>query len=434
MLKSVIRRATGSSLASGISSLVVGTTAARAIGLLALPVISRIYTPEDFGQFSLLTATVTILIPIITLGYAQALPLARSERRAANVLAVAWVVGGVGVLIVAALAAILPGIAGSNQLLISLVAIAPFIVLTLAATVFLESLNVWSLRRRRYRDNAIVHIIQSAVGSSIKIGLGLIGLKPMGLLVADASGNSVSALFHLKRSGQSLGAAIRMIRRKRMLQVLVFYRRFVYFRAPAQTLAMISDKAPILLATAMFGIETSGQLGLAFLVIAVPLQLIGRSTAKVAYVELAKLYRHSRDESLRMIRLLIVRMLMLLSVPAILLAVAGPQIFSVVFGAAWVQAGIFASILSVYLVFRLVATSLQDVFSIVGRQGTFLLLSACSAMTSIGAFFIARQLGLGPNGFVGLFVGLLSIVFLMQIILTYQVVRNAIRTHAAGQT
>ena len=56
---------------------------ARAFGLAAIPVLSRLYSPSEFGGFALYTSTVLVLAPLATLRYHVAIALPTGERSAA---------------------------------------------------------------------------------------------------------------------------------------------------------------------------------------------------------------------------------------------------------------------------------------------------------------------------------------------------------------
>src|SRR5690606_11297779 len=67
-------------------TLAFGASAAKAVGLLAMPIITRLYSPADFGLFAVFSSMVLLLFPLLTLRYCIVLPLPRSERLAANAL------------------------------------------------------------------------------------------------------------------------------------------------------------------------------------------------------------------------------------------------------------------------------------------------------------------------------------------------------------
>ena len=64
--------------------LATGNSIGKLLGILSIPIITRIYTPEHLGTLSVFIAISSVLIPFGTLGYSIALPLPRSDKTATN--------------------------------------------------------------------------------------------------------------------------------------------------------------------------------------------------------------------------------------------------------------------------------------------------------------------------------------------------------------
>ena len=65
-----------------------GSAIAKLIGVLSLPVLTRLYTPSECGIMAVFLAFVQIVTPILTLRYGLVIPLARRDATAINVVAV----------------------------------------------------------------------------------------------------------------------------------------------------------------------------------------------------------------------------------------------------------------------------------------------------------------------------------------------------------
>src|SRR5690606_38995382 len=68
--------------------LATGGGLGKVIGILTLPVITRIYSPEHMGVLSVFVAFTALLVPVGTLRYSAAIPLPKNDKLAVN-LAVA---------------------------------------------------------------------------------------------------------------------------------------------------------------------------------------------------------------------------------------------------------------------------------------------------------------------------------------------------------
>ena len=66
--------------------LALGAGSAQAIGLAATPILTRIYSPSDFGLLSVFMSAVYLMAPFTNLRYAMAIPLPKSDGMAFNVI------------------------------------------------------------------------------------------------------------------------------------------------------------------------------------------------------------------------------------------------------------------------------------------------------------------------------------------------------------
>ena len=97
-VKTFIARFRGSEFAKNTAVLTIGTAVAQAIGVLITPILSRIFTPADYGLVALYGAVVTICATVITLRYEIRVLLPEADDEAKNivilVVVLALVIGG----------------------------------------------------------------------------------------------------------------------------------------------------------------------------------------------------------------------------------------------------------------------------------------------------------------------------------------------------
>ena len=68
--------------------MVTGTALGQSASIVLAPVLTRLYTPDQFGYLSVYTAALTIFGVIAVLGFELAIPIAASELEVANLLAI----------------------------------------------------------------------------------------------------------------------------------------------------------------------------------------------------------------------------------------------------------------------------------------------------------------------------------------------------------
>lgn len=75
-----------SEFSKNIITLMTGTTIAQAIPIAISPILTRIYTPEDFGIFAIYLAITSIIAVIATGRYEMAIMLPKEEKDVKSIL------------------------------------------------------------------------------------------------------------------------------------------------------------------------------------------------------------------------------------------------------------------------------------------------------------------------------------------------------------
>lgn len=374
--------------------LALGVGSAKLIGLAAIAVLTRIYTPEHFGVLSVFTAMIALLVPMATLRYVVAIPLPKSDRLAINLLGLCLLLILVSTLLLALLfwllgPRILP--AFSMELLLPYWWLIP---IGLLCTSIYEVLTLWATRQQAFKPMAKTQVWQMLLGSTVKIGLGLLAIKPLGLLIGQVvqqSGGIFALTRHFLRSFCELRQSIAGPRMRFLLQR---YADLPKFRLPSQFLLVFSTQAPLLFSAALFGAATTGQLGLALMALGLPLQLLGATTGKAYFSEIAKIGKH-QPAKIHAVTISVMKRLFLLALaPCILLLLVGPSLFSLVFGEQWVDAGRYASVLAFYLLLQFVTSPTVNVFNVYDRQRMSLLLNIFRTALVLSVLFLVNILKL----------------------------------------
>ncbi len=183
MGKQLRNRIRSSPFLKGVLILMSGSVLSQLVPFLASPVLSRIYTPEIFGVYSLFVSTVNILDVFATLKYDMAIVTAKEEAQAVSLL---WVCAGIAAtlcvllfLLAPLIPALFPSFAGSNPLWLYWV---PVSVLFTSA---FSTLNLFCLRLGQYQSITRANIVRAAAAAALQISLGLAGLTIFGLIAGQ---------------------------------------------------------------------------------------------------------------------------------------------------------------------------------------------------------------------------------------------------------
>jgi len=406
-----------------MAMLASGTAVARAIGALSIPVITRIYLPEHFGVLAVFTSLTALLVPFGTLRYSMALPLPKRDGTALN-LAVLCVSS---LLIVSLLVTLVFWLTAPYLLeLLSMQQLLPFwwlLPLAIAGTGLYELLSHWAVRDKAFKPLARTKIWQAVIGAITKIGLGLLGLKPLGLLIGQVFTQAGGVFSLFKNFFGKFRSTWRHVSRTRIRFLIRRYADFPKYRLPSQFLLVFSTKAPLLYFAWHFGADITGQLGLALMVMALPINLFGQTTGKAYYGEIAKIGRKNPDKIYEITKN-VTKKLFLISVPPFLvLLFGGPWLFQFIFGEVWREAGVFASMLAVYLLTQFVSSPLVNAMTVFEKQLMFLIINLVRLCGLIIIFGISYSLLLSPEATVLIYSIGLSIHYIFTAYLVFRIIK-----------
>jgi O-antigen/teichoic acid export membrane protein len=124
------------------------------------------------------------------------------------------------------------------------------------------------------------------------------------------------------------------------------YRSFALISAPSGIINALGAQAPSAVLPYLYGPAVSGQYSLAMRVLSQPMVFIGQATNQVLWGSTARVFAED-PARLWPLFLRVNALLFAVMAPAFVLTYFGAEIFSLMFGAAWRQAGDFAGVMMI---------------------------------------------------------------------------------------
>ncbi len=378
-----------SSFFTSVLKLVSGTTLAQLITILTAPFITRLFAPEAFGLLNVFSSMITIVAVVICLRYEFAIILPEDDEDAANLVGVCVLIAfGISLLIGVFLLVL-------GRPLVNLLKapnIYPFLWLIpigLMIQGLFQALNYWNTRTKRFGRLSIARVAASSTTSALPIFLAFIGQATAASLVFSyVAGTFVYACALgaqvLKESGAFF---YRFIQRTRMLVNLKRYRKFPLVDSWGSFINNLSWQLPSLMLLYFFSATVVGYYSLSNRLILLPLTLLGNSIAQVFYQRSAELRSNPLNLS-KSVQLVFHRLAAIGLYPAVILAIAGPQLFGIVFGANWVEAGRYSQILSPWMFVLFISTPLGNLFATLERQELSLIVNSIILVTRFASLLI----------------------------------------------
>ena len=370
-----------------------GSAAGQLFGLLAAPVLARIFTPEDFGVYGTLMFIAGVVGVVAAGRFEIAFPLTIDEGQAKALgigcFYVLLAVGGITCVLSLVLG---PSMAQIEQLVpvVPFLYLVPLIVLSIG---LFNILSQWSARLRCFGVLGSAKTIQGAAASLVQVVCGLMWTSPVGLVVGDIAGRTSAVgilVFPVSRSVRTKTAPL--------LGVLKRFRRFCMLSAPAAVMNTASQRTPAFFFAAFYGLEAAGFFVLCQRVVGTPIQLVSRSVSQVYSVEFGSKVETDPSANLALFMQISRSIVLYLSIPFLLAAWLAPPITTLVFGQDWVAAGEFMRYLILAQFFQLVAAPVSQTLNLLNRQDLqlawdiFRLLCICGLFLACGVYLAVPSL------------------------------------------
>lgn len=353
-----------SHFARSVSVLAGGTAAGQIIVVAASPILTRLYSPEDFGLLAVYAGLLGILGVVASLRYQLAIPLPESDEDAASIVVLSLLVA----LGMTAMSVAIVWIWGRPiTVALNTPALVPYLWLLpigLFLTGIYQAFKYWAIRVNAFPAIARTKLTQAL--SMIGVQLGGYALGPLALLLgqlsSQAAGTSSLGFLAIGRKW----ASFRLVRPVDIWWVASRYRRFPIYSSWSGVFNKTGAELPAILFAVLFSPAVAGIYMLAHRVLAMPMSLLGRAISDVFFSSATKA---NRDGSLAtLVPGIHTKLAYIAMPPALLLLLLGPDLFAFAFGNPWRQAGQFAQWMAPFLYIQFVTSPLGILHSVVEKQ------------------------------------------------------------------
>jgi lipopolysaccharide exporter len=374
---------------SNVRTLASGTLIAQVVAAASAPVLARLFGPAEFGAFATYSAVAIVIAGFACLQYDLAIMLPKEHARAAPVFVLA-----IGLTATVALGSGI-GVLAVRQFHWSshfgrLEAWLPASVL---AAGLVSAASYWASRMRSFRELAVSKVALQVVSAAMGIGAALVGAGTAAALVVASVVGQFSALFYLgrtvlKRSGLELRAGWSWP----AVRAAAFeHRKFPQYSVWANLLNNASWQVPVLVLGFSFSAAAVGFYAVALRIIQIPMGLISTSVGQVYLQHLTE--NADPQRRIEVTEAVFARLVSISIVPCACLAISGRELFVVLLGPPWAEAGALAQILAPWALVWFVSSPLSSVYYSLQKQKEELLLQ--------GLLFASRTLAVWAGGYWG---------------------------------
>lgn len=376
--------------------LIGGTSFAHAITAVALPILTRLYTPADFSLLAVFSSLLSIISVAACLRLDVAIPMPEHDREAFKLLVLA-LASSLGISsVVAAIVVFFPSLVSEA---LGRADIEPYLWLLPIGILLAGSystLQNWFVRDKQFLLIARSRVVQSAACAGTQIGLAGVASTPIGLFVG-----------HLLNTGSAcVGLGYRLLcqeRRKQYAKGLDWaglkrtwcdYSRFPKYSTWEALCNSAAIQVPIIMVAALAAGPEAGYLLLAMSVMQAPMALFGTA---IGQVYLSRAPQQYRDGRLGEFTAEILCGLIKAGVGPLLAAgILAPIIFGLIFGEGWARAGVLVAWMTPWFVMQFLAAPISMAIHVTGHQRAAFILQGFGLLLRVLMVWAAAQMSSRP--------------------------------------
>jgi len=382
---------TKGTFASNVATLSSGTALGQLSVILAAPVLSRLFAPEDFGQLQFILSLALILGAFSTLRFELALPLAKNNRDATHILVLAISLAfifGCLVLLIIVIDPPFIHLAYESLKVKSLIFFIPLILILEANN---STFSFWYTRTKNFKVSSIGKSLLGMGTAAAQIGIAFSGfVSGLGLLLGFVAGQMVSAAWYIFRFITSNdSSSLKSVTLSRVIDQAKEHKKFPLYSSWNVVLNTLARNLPPLLLVSYFSLVEAGYYAIGIRLLNIPLNTLGMSVGQVYFQQIARY----KEQSIPIMPLLIStagKLAAIIVIPLLVTFLWGEQIFGLVFGESWLMAGQIAALMVPFYFMRFIASPISTIFAVMGKQHLGLIWQVLYTLGTFASFYFTR--------------------------------------------
>jgi lipopolysaccharide exporter len=372
---------------SNVLKLFSATVLGQLIGIIVSPILSRLYSPNDFGIFQLFFSLSGLIAIVACLSYQSAINLTKKDEDAANIVVLC-----LGLIFVTSILSTVFLFLFSENIeqflnapgLSTYLFLIPFAIIANSGAYVLGS---WLSRRQQFGVLAQANLFSSITGKTTSIGFGVLSPSPFGLIFGTIVNDVTILLISLRRTLADLHI-FHQVSYEKIRELAKRYKKFPQYSAVSSLTSNAATQAiPFMLAFS-FSTVVVGYYAMAYTIIKLPMKLAGNSLSTVFYQKACE-EKNRTGRITHIVKSVHTRLISIGMFICLVLMITGPELFSFVLGTQWSTAGLYAQILAPWIFVVFISTPLSSIFAVFEKQGASLGFNVMLLLSRVGVILIA---------------------------------------------
>lgn len=374
--------------------LLSGTALVQLLGLALSPLVARLYGPASFGSLAAAAAVSTLLATLAPLALESAIVLVDSDHEAVEltslIICMSLVVGGMGGAFLFSAIWLGNGVFSTSLLQSNPIGWSLVVGVLSAATSATQALSSLATRSQQFGVLTKSRVAQSVATQSLTVSFGFIAPTAISLGSCLVVGQLVAlALMAMRWHTISRGVSFSWPSWESAHGLIRRNRRYPLYTYPQAVLDSLRESS-VVAALAAVAPGSLGQWSLVSRTIRGPLSILG-STVSQVFMPRVALAAKSGEPLAPMIRWVVLRLGLFGVASSVILSIAGPTMFTFVFGDAWWEAGHLAGLASPWIALTTLTIPFSYLAYVLKVNRLFLLLAGTY---NVGVILICAMTGL----------------------------------------
>lgn len=409
----------------GIITLISRHGMSQIVLFLALPILVRLYSPDDMGRLGLVLSFISFSSVVISLRYEIAIVNARDISDAIQLSFLCLILT---VIFSCFLSGVFVFLIKMNYFgfgnLSSNLWIAVFLMMFFTSV--FQILRYYHLRFNNYKIIGSSILLQGFSKSFWQIFLGYLNFGCFGLIFGEMLGRCAGFL----NMGKIFIRDVHIHRINvcdNLLENALVNRVYPLCVLPSSLIDILAFSMIVPILAQVYGLSIAGFFSLANRLVVFPASLVSSNVADIFYSKIADCKRENSSE-IKKIFLVTAKQLFLVGIiPAIIAMVLSPIFFDKILGDKWHVVGIMVSIMVPWVFSQFVVSTVSRVIFVVGGQKFKLIYDGVSLVFSIGGIYLCGFMGLSPLVAVGVISFLHVLGYILYFLILFMVTTNFVK-------
>jgi O-antigen/teichoic acid export membrane protein len=379
----LLEKIKGNAVLRSISILVSGNIIGRLIALFTLPIVSRLYSLEDFGENGVITATAGIIVNLGGLGLNSAVMAPDNDKESSIVFNVAFYSASFIYLFLFVVVLFLSPWYELVKTSLPYILTCLLIFLLAFSSQLNSLLNIYVNRKGMNRllfNNSIISAVSTLF---ITIPLGVMSFGVIGLVGAALISGLVCAIQMVYYTNPFK----EKIYWRDFITVFRKYKDFIFYQYPSNAIGGFASQYSTRFLSSNFGNEKLGTYNMNDRILGIPLNLLAVPISTI-YFRTASQQKNQLDQLARFTYRLIKNIMLVSIIPIVVLALWGEELFGFILGSEWSAAGKMASVLVIQYVFNFCSDSISYCRVTLNRQKLNLWVVVIRLILSVFSLFV----------------------------------------------